>query len=564
MSTDVVRFRLYVKSGGGTPAPVANFSGTPLSGLRPLAVSFTDSSTNTPTSWSWNFGDSGTSTAQNPSHSYTASGIYTVALTASNAGGNNTCTKSNYVTVTDTAVCTPSAVTPAWGTTWVSGTLADLATSNNSYMVFADGGYDNVEFCDWTTGYTPSQVSKLHLDVELHDSGSACTGHSVAVQKANSDWVYSAIQPFSYTTTDISKSWESTDVPTYLFSDGTFHIKLCACGTASYTDSVDLLTLTLTVAGGTPAPVANFSGTPTSGAAPLAVSFNDSSTNTPTSWSWAFGDSSTSTAQNPSHTYSSVGTYTVALTAANGGGNNTCTKTNYIAATVPAPVANFSATPTSGLKSLAVSFTDSSTNTPTSWSWAFGDSSTSTAQNPSHTYTTGGSYTVAFTATNPGGTNTNTKTGYISVADTLSFAPGACTPAWGTTLVSGSLSDLATSNDAYMVFADNGGNVEFVDWSTGYTPSHVSKVHLDVELHDSGANCWNGHSVAVQKANGDWVYSAIQPFSYTTTDVTKTWETTDVSTYLWSDGTFHIKVCSCGTTPYTVSIDTLLVTLTGQ
>ena len=345
-SSDVMRFRLYVKSGGGTPAPVANFSGTPLSGLRPLAVSFTDSSTNTPTSWSWSFGDSSTSTAQNPSHTYTASGTYTVSLTAANAGGSDGETKTNYVTVTDTVVCTPSAATPAWGASWVSGTLADLATSNDAYMVFAAGTYGCVEFCDWTTGYTPSQVSKLHLDVELHDSGSACTGHSVAVQKTNNDWVYQAIQAFGYTTTDVSKSWESTDVSTYLFSDGAFHIKLCACGNAAYTVSVDTLTLTLTVAGGGSAPVANFSGTPTSGAAPLAVTFTDSSTNTPTSWSWSFGDGATSTAQNPSHTYSSAGTYTVALTAANGGGNNTCTKTNYITATVPAPVANFSATPT--------------------------------------------------------------------------------------------------------------------------------------------------------------------------------------------------------------------------
>ena len=50
-------------------------------------------------------------------------------------------------------------------------------------------------------------------------------------------------------------------------------------------------------------PVANFSGTPTSGATPLSVTFTDSSTNSPTAWSWNFGDSSTSTVQNPSHSY---------------------------------------------------------------------------------------------------------------------------------------------------------------------------------------------------------------------------------------------------------------------
>ncbi len=62
-------------------------------------MAFTDSSTNIPTSWSWTFGDGGTSSSQSPSHSYTTSGVYTVALTATNATGSNTLTRTNYVTV---------------------------------------------------------------------------------------------------------------------------------------------------------------------------------------------------------------------------------------------------------------------------------------------------------------------------------------------------------------------------------------------------------------------------------------------------------------------------------
>ena len=119
-------------------------------------------------------------------------------------------------------------------------------------------------------------------------------------------------------------------------------------------------------------PVANFSGTPTIGAPTLAVTFTDSSTNTPTAWSWTFGDSNTSTVQNPSHSYTAVGTYTVALTATNAYGNNTNTKNNYITAG-NTPVANFSGTPTIGAAPLAVTFTDSSTYSPTAWSWTFGD-----------------------------------------------------------------------------------------------------------------------------------------------------------------------------------------------
>jgi PKD repeat protein len=81
--------------------PVANFTGTPLTGTEPLAVTFTDSSTNTPTSWAWTFGDGGTSTSQNPSHTYTTAGTFTVALTATNASGSNTLTRTGYVTVAD-------------------------------------------------------------------------------------------------------------------------------------------------------------------------------------------------------------------------------------------------------------------------------------------------------------------------------------------------------------------------------------------------------------------------------------------------------------------------------
>ena len=87
--------------------------------------------------------------------------------------------------------------------------------------------------------------------------------------------------------------------------------------------------LVIELAGGGPvAPVANFSGTPTSGQAPLSVAFTDLSTNTPTAWSWTFGDGTTSTQRNPTKVYSTAGTYTVTLVATNAGGSNTHTKTN--------------------------------------------------------------------------------------------------------------------------------------------------------------------------------------------------------------------------------------------
>lgn len=84
---------------GGVLPPIADFSGDPLSGDAPLTVQFTDLSTNNPTSWAWDFGDeSEGSTQQNPEHEYAQAGTYTVSLTATNAGGSDVETKSNYVT----------------------------------------------------------------------------------------------------------------------------------------------------------------------------------------------------------------------------------------------------------------------------------------------------------------------------------------------------------------------------------------------------------------------------------------------------------------------------------
>ena len=80
-------------------------------------------------------------------------------------------------------------------------------------------------------------------------------------------------------------------------------------------------------------PIANFTGTPTSGTAPLTVQFNDTSTGSPTSWSWNFGDGETATDQNATHTYTAAGTYDVSLTAMNAGGSDTETKMGYVVVT---------------------------------------------------------------------------------------------------------------------------------------------------------------------------------------------------------------------------------------
>jgi serine protease AprX len=82
---------------GGVPR--ANFTAKPTEGKAPLTVTFNDTSTGSPTSWKWSFGDGTTSTVQNLTHKYSKVGSYTVKLTATNTEGNNTTTKTNYIKV---------------------------------------------------------------------------------------------------------------------------------------------------------------------------------------------------------------------------------------------------------------------------------------------------------------------------------------------------------------------------------------------------------------------------------------------------------------------------------
>ncbi len=79
--------------------PVANFTSSVTSGIVPLKVTFTDTSTGSPTFWFWDFGDGSKSYQQNPTHKYSNAGIYTVNLTVKNAVGRNTVTKTGYINV---------------------------------------------------------------------------------------------------------------------------------------------------------------------------------------------------------------------------------------------------------------------------------------------------------------------------------------------------------------------------------------------------------------------------------------------------------------------------------
>jgi PKD repeat protein len=95
-------------------APIANFWVSASTVCSTTSVSFMDSSAYSPTSWNWNFGDGGTSTAQNPSHAYSSAGVYNVTFIATNGSGSDTSVQSitvnalPFVAVNSISICVGS------------------------------------------------------------------------------------------------------------------------------------------------------------------------------------------------------------------------------------------------------------------------------------------------------------------------------------------------------------------------------------------------------------------------------------------------------------------------
>jgi len=242
--------------------------------------------------------------------------------------------------------------------------------------------------------------------------------------------------------------------------------------------------------------VPDFTGVPTTGFVPFDVQFTGTSTGSPLSWSWDFGDGGTSTLQSPSHTYAGAQPYTVSLTVNNGSGTSTKTKTNYIAGYHPL-IADFTSDTTTGIRPLAVQFTDASLGSPVSWSWNFGDGGTSTAQSPLYTYTRHGRYSVSLTVTNAtSGTNFTTKSNYITVTPN----PPWYSCSWGyrknITLYRGSVSGAQTSFPV-LVNLSSDNDLKTSARSDGYdilftSSDGVTKLYHEIEKYTSS----NGALVA--------------------------------------------------------------------
>ncbi len=395
-------------------APVADFSADATYVGTGGAVNFQDQSTGNPTSWSWTFpgGTPSTSTAQNPTVYYNTAGTYNVTLTVTNAVGSDSKTLTNYIVVEDTPI-----------------TYCNSQGNNSSYEWISNVQFGSYSNSSGAAGYTDFTGQTISMDVGSNVAVSLSPGFSGSTYteywivwidyNKNGDFtdpgeeVYSSISSGTVT--------GNFDVPAGVTGNTRMRVSMkwnawqTSCETFSYGEVEDY---TVSFTTSVPvAPVADFSASATTIAEGAIVNFTDQSTNVPTSWAWTFsgGNPASSTAQNPSVQYNNAGSYAVSLTAANDGGSDAETKSNYITV-IPLPIANFTANATVIDEGQSVQFSDLSTNT-TSWSWSFtgGAPATSTAQNPSVTYNNAGTYAVTLTASNAVGSDVETKTAYITV-----------------------------------------------------------------------------------------------------------------------------------------------------
>jgi PKD repeat protein len=364
-------------------------------------VNFVDRSTGGPTSWSWIFGDGGSSTQQNPIHTYGTPGPFTVSLTVRNAAGDNSTSK-----VVTIAAGTPPVADFDFQAAGLQVNFIDVSTGNPTSWAwtFGDGGTSSQQ--DPIHVYATAGTYTVTLKA-TNAAGQSSKSKPIAVTAGTAPTAKFA---FTAVGNQVNFVDQSTGTPTswlWTFGDagsdtqqnpvhtyggpGAYTVTLKVTNAAGSNSTSQVVT----IAAGT-APKADFTFTVNG----FKANFLDRSTGTPTSWAWNFGDGSPiDPSQNPVHTYGAAGTYTVVLTATNASGS---TSKSDVVTITPPPVANFSFSKSG----LVVTFTDTSSPPATSWQWNFGDGSPlNTQQNPVHTYAAAGTYNVTLAAANAGGSS---------------------------------------------------------------------------------------------------------------------------------------------------------------
>jgi Zn-dependent metalloprotease/chitodextrinase len=290
--------------------PIADFTASATDINLGNNVTFTDTSLENPTSWSWTFegGTPGTSTLQNPTIQYNTVGTFDVTLTATNAQGSDTMTKVDYITVSIKPYCTSSGNSQSYE--YIAGVQVGDLNNPSGASPYSDftyltaylikGDTVNVALTPGFPGSAYTENWKIWIDYnDDHDFEDA--GEEVFAGSGSSIVTGSFTVPTNTITGDtrmrVSMSY-STYPP--------------ICGTFTYGEVEDY---NANIIGGCQPPTANF--TYVVNCPGRVVDFTDASFDPDgsiVSWDWDFGDGNTSTAQNPSHTYAADGTYTVTLT----------------------------------------------------------------------------------------------------------------------------------------------------------------------------------------------------------------------------------------------------------
>lgn len=425
---------LTVRNGDGTNAitktgyitvstsPTAAFSASATIACAPSVIRFTDLSVpqgNPITEWLWDFGDGTTSTAQNPSKTYTDPGFYNVSLRVTSSTGC-VAARSLGTPIRITGGVTPDFTfnTPATCRPPFNISFSDQTSGPGTLTYQWNLGNGNTSTQkDPVTSYAAAGTYTVTLTATSQYGCNNSIQKNITINGTATDFTapanacLNASVSFSNSATPVSSIWyfgdgsNSEDINashTYT-APGTYNVKLVN----TYTECKDSITKALVIED---KPVVNFIATGTTSCkAPLTVNFTNASP-TATAWQWDFGDGSTSTDPNPSHTYNSYGDYDVTLTITNRNGcTNTTTKTAFVR--IVQPLLALVDVPTGGCAPFIYrpKFALTAIDGPATYSWDFGNGITSNAQSPVITYPNTGVYDVSLSITTQGGCTVSTS-----------------------------------------------------------------------------------------------------------------------------------------------------------
>jgi len=450
---------------------VAAFSATPTTGFYPMTVQFTDSSAGMPNTWNWSFGDGNFSLAQNPVWTYVKAGTYTVNLTVTNGTINST-SRKNYISVQVPTPVSNFSVNITKGTLPMTVEFTDNSTGDITSWNWSFGDKSFSTLRNPVHTYTSDGNFTVRLNV------SNALKYNISSQKTFIDAFPSIPIP------DFSASNLSGPPPLFVkytnltpgnqsawawsFGDGnlnkTASPRYVYNKTGNYTVSLNVtnragsnVTTRVGYIYVYPTLIPNFTATPMSGNAPLAVQFTDTSTGGPLTWNWSFGDGTFSEDRNPVKFYPVLGKYNISLTVTNVT-TNTTLRNNFINVSVALPYANFTANVTRGTLPVTVQFTDISTNNVTKWNWSFGDKGISNQSNPVYTYQKEGNYTVNLTVWN-GRNNITVKTRYIDALPSLPVANFTANITTGGFPLTVQFTNTTTGNQTWWNWSFGDGNV---------------------------------------------------------------------------------------------------------